>query len=124
MSELQGCRNNEFDWFCLFQATFGSPIHCAGLVLHQQKHTNWTRKWCVGIPLCAEIFPWSNQCPSSFIQPIIVKDVAGLVPGAYQGRGKGNAFLNDLCDADVLIHVIDASGCSDKDGQVLADASG
>lgn len=34
-----------------------------------------------------------------------VQDVAGLVPGAYEGRGRGNAFLNDLCDADVLIHV-------------------
>ncbi|GFR42959.1 hypothetical protein Agub_g3957, partial [Astrephomene gubernaculifera] len=32
--------------------------------------------------------------------PVVVKDVAGLVPGAYQGRGRGNAFLNDLCDAD------------------------
>lgn len=37
--------------------------------------------------------------------PVVVKDVAGLVPGAYAGRGRGNAFLNDLCDADVLIHV-------------------
>ena len=38
--------------------------------------------------------------------PVIVKDVAGLVPGAYQGRGKGNKFLGDLCDADVLVHVV------------------
>ena len=45
-----------------------------------------------------------------------IKDVAGLVPGAHRGRGKGNAFLNDLCDADVLVHVVDASGRSDKDG--------
>ena len=36
------------------------------------------------------------------------QDVAGLVPGAYQGRGRGNAFLNDLTDADVLIHVVDS----------------
>lgn len=36
---------------------------------------------------------------------VYVQDVAGLVPGAYTGRGRGNAFLNDLCDADVLIHV-------------------
>jgi ribosome-binding ATPase YchF (GTP1/OBG family) len=39
-----------------------------------------------------------------------LQDVAGLVPGAYKGRGRGNAFLNDLCDADVLVHVVDASG--------------
>jgi len=32
------------------------------------------------------------------------------------GRGKGNAFLNDLCDADSLIHVVDSSGRSDREG--------
>ncbi|GIL60696.1 hypothetical protein Vafri_15231, partial [Volvox africanus] len=51
--------------------------------------------------------------------PVVVKDVAGLVPGAYQGRGRGNAFLNDLCDADVLIHVVDGSGTTDREGQLL-----
>ena len=45
-----------------------------------------------------------------------IKDVAGLVPGAYKGRGKGNKFLNDLLDADVLIHVVDASGDTDENG--------
>ena len=39
------------------------------------------------------------RCPV----PVIVKDVAGLVPGACDGLGKGNRFLNDLCDADVLV---------------------
>lgn len=48
--------------------------------------------------------------------PVLVKDVAGLVPGAHAGRGRGNAFLNDLCDADVLVHVVDASGRTDREG--------
>jgi Serine hydrolase (FSH1)/RWD domain/50S ribosome-binding GTPase len=51
--------------------------------------------------------------------PVLLKDVAGLVPGAYQGRGRGNQFLNDLCDADVLIHVCDASGMSDTEGNMV-----
>mmetsp|Transcript_10517 Transcript_10517/g.19682 ORF Transcript_10517/g.19682 Transcript_10517/m.19682 type:complete len:867 (-) Transcript_10517:1093-3693(-) len=57
--------------------------------------------------------------------PLVIKDVAGLIPGAYKGHGKGNRFLNDLCDADVLIHVVDVSGSSDKNGvQVsIGDAS-
>eukprot|EP00730_Choanoeca_flexa_P002863 TRINITY_DN11210_c0_g1_i3.p1 TRINITY_DN11210_c0_g1~~TRINITY_DN11210_c0_g1_i3.p1 ORF type:complete len:868 (+),score=173.75 TRINITY_DN11210_c0_g1_i3:92-2695(+) len=55
---------------------------------------------------------------------VIIKDVAGLVPGAYQGRGKGNAFLNDLCDADVLVHIVDASGKSDKEGVTSNETSG
>ena len=55
--------------------------------------------------------------------PVVIKDVAGLVPGAYAGRGKGNQFLNDLVDCDVLIHVVDASGRSTKDGNILQSGS-
>jgi ribosome-binding ATPase YchF (GTP1/OBG family) len=51
--------------------------------------------------------------------PVLLKDVAGLVPGAYQGRGRGNQFLNDLCDANVLIHVVDASGTADAQGNAV-----
>jgi ribosome-binding ATPase YchF (GTP1/OBG family) len=51
--------------------------------------------------------------------PVLVKDVAGLVQGSYKGRGKGNRFLNDLTDADVLIHVLDISGKSDVDGNII-----
>jgi ribosome-binding ATPase len=51
--------------------------------------------------------------------PVLLKDVAGLVPGAYQGRGRGNKFLNDLTDADALIHVLDASGTADVEGNDL-----
>ena len=50
--------------------------------------------------------------------PCTVIDVAGLVPGAYQGRGRGNQFLADLCTADVLIHVVDASGLTDEGGNL------
>lgn len=54
--------------------------------------------------------------------PLLIKDVAGLIPGAYKGHGKGNRFLNDLCDADILIHIVDCSGTSDKNGvQVSGD---
>ncbi|MFX1580449.1 MAG: YchF-related putative GTPase, partial [Promethearchaeota archaeon] len=49
--------------------------------------------------------------------PIKLIDVAGLVPGAHEGRGMGNQFLDDLRQADVLIHIVDASGGLDSDGQ-------
>ncbi|KAI9326573.1 P-loop containing nucleoside triphosphate hydrolase protein [Zopfochytrium polystomum] len=55
-----------------------------------------------------------------WLMPCWIKDVAGLVPGACEGRGRGNAFLNDLCDADVLLHVVDGSGLSDDDGNILS----
>lgn len=52
--------------------------------------------------------------------PVLLKDVAGLVPGAYLGKGRGNQFLNDLTDANVLIHVVDASGTADAQGNKTA----
>ena len=48
--------------------------------------------------------------------PVEVIDVAGLVPNAHEGRGLGNRFLDDLRQATVLIHVIDASGSTDAEG--------
>lgn len=48
--------------------------------------------------------------------PVKLIDVAGLVPGASEGRGMGNKFLNALVRADVLIHIVDASGKTDSDG--------
>ncbi|MFH0863282.1 MAG: GTPase, partial [Candidatus Altiarchaeota archaeon] len=39
--------------------------------------------------------------------PIKLIDVAGLVPGAHEGKGMGNQFLDDLRQADALIHVVD-----------------
>ena len=51
--------------------------------------------------------------------PVIVKDVAGLVPGAYKGRGKGNRFLADLCDADVLVCIIEYRITDENNIQIL-----
>ena len=44
-------------------------------------------------------------------------DVAGLVPGAHLGHGMGNQFLDDLRQADVLIHVVDVSGSVNEKGE-------
>ena len=48
--------------------------------------------------------------------PTFLVDVAGLVPGAHDGRGRGNAFLSDLASCDALIQVIDAAGTTDTEG--------
>jgi hypothetical protein len=45
-------------------------------------------------------------------------DVAGLVPGAWEGRGLGNQFLDEIRKADALIHVVDASGGTDCEGRL------
>ncbi|WP_323675683.1 redox-regulated ATPase YchF [Halorubellus sp. PRR65] len=49
--------------------------------------------------------------------PTKLVDVAGLVPGAHEGKGLGNQFLSDLNEADVLVHVVDFSGETDLEGE-------
>ncbi|MFC1754319.1 redox-regulated ATPase YchF [Thermoproteota archaeon] len=49
--------------------------------------------------------------------PIDLMDVAGLVPGAHKGLGMGSQFLDDLRQADALVHVIDASGSVNEKGE-------
>lgn len=49
--------------------------------------------------------------------PVDLIDVAGLVPDAHKGEGMGGQFLNDLNQADALIHVIDASGSVNERGE-------
>src|SRR3989338_5233810 len=66
---------------------------------------------------CVDSF-FNTQCNPRFgfclnhkrFVPVELLDVAGLVPGSYQGKGLGNEFLNDLREADVLLQVIDISG--------------
>ena len=48
--------------------------------------------------------------------PIGLIDVAGLVEGAHTGRGLGNKFLDNLREADAIIHILDASGSTDAEG--------
>lgn len=52
--------------------------------------------------------------------PVKLIDVAGLVPGAHKGKGLGNKFLDNARQAEVLIHVVDASGSTDSQGQSVA----
>ena len=49
--------------------------------------------------------------------PTKLVDVAGLIPGAHEGKGLGNQFLSDLNEADVLVHVVDFSGTTDIEGE-------
>jgi len=49
--------------------------------------------------------------------PVELLDVAGLVPGAHEGRGLGNQFLDELTTADAILHVVDAAGATDAEGE-------
>lgn len=51
--------------------------------------------------------------------PVKLIDIAGLVPGAHEGKGLGNQFLDDARQAEALIHVVDIAGSTDIQGQPI-----
>ena len=55
---------------------------------------------------------------------IDIIDVAGLVPDAHKGKGLGNSFLDDLRQAQAIIHVVDASASTDAEGNPISPGSG
>jgi ribosome-binding ATPase YchF (GTP1/OBG family) len=73
---------------------------------------------CPDKELKLECKPNHGFCLQNFrFIPVKLLDVAGLVPGAHKGRGLGNKFLDDLRQADVLIHIVDASGTTNEEGK-------
>lgn len=73
---------------------------------------------CICKELGVTCNPQNSKCVDGirFI-PVRIMDVAGLVPGAHEGKGLGNQFLDDLRQASALIHVLDTSGKTDLEGK-------
>lgn len=70
---------------------------------------------------CKEKEKECGKCTDGIrLVPIDIIDVAGLVPDAHKGKGLGNTFLDELRQAQAIIHVIDASGGTDEEGNPLA----
>ncbi|WP_370004731.1 redox-regulated ATPase YchF [Methanothermobacter sp. KEPCO 2] len=68
--------------------------------------------------------PKNSRCiDGTRLIPVELIDVAGLVPGAHEGRGLGNKFLDDLRQARAFLHVIDASGSTDEEGRPVEPGS-
>ncbi len=55
--------------------------------------------------------------------PVTLVDVAGLVPGAHEGKGLGNKFLDDLRAVHGFLNVVDLSGATTPEGQLAAPRS-
>ncbi len=71
--------------------------------------------------VCRElgVYPCGNCVDGVRFIPVKLIDIAGLVPDAHKGRGLGNEFLDDLRQADAIIHVVDASGSTDEEGNEI-----
>ncbi|MHB1908327.1 MAG: redox-regulated ATPase YchF [Nitrososphaerales archaeon] len=86
--------------------------------------TAYIRVKCVHEELHVQDNPVNSVCvEGTRLIPVKLVDIAGLVPDASAGRGLGNKFLDDIRQADALIHVVDASGSTDEEGRVAPAAS-
>jgi len=80
----------------------------------------YVRSACPHVDLGKPCNPKNSRCEDGTRQiPVRVIDVAGLVAGAHEGRGRGNQFLDDLRQASALVHVVDASGETDGEGNMV-----
>ena len=78
----------------------------------------YVRTHCVCREFDVTDTPGNSICVNGIrLIPVEIVDCAGLVPGAWQGRGLGNQFLDEIRQADALIHVVDASGSTDLEGK-------
>ncbi len=81
--------------------------------IHPNKGVTYVRARC---PCMGRDHRCGNCVEGVRYVPIELIDVAGLVPDAHMGKGLGNTFLDDLRQAQAIIHVIDAAGCTDIEG--------
>lgn len=80
---------------------------------------------CVHKELGVEDNPQNSICIDGWrYAPIRLIDIPGLLKDAWTGRGLGNRFLSAMGQADALIHVVDASGSIDAEGQITQPGSG
>jgi len=55
--------------------------------------------------------------------PIRLMDIPGIIEGSHEGHGRGNEFLADIAQADLLIHIIDVSGSTNETGSPVKPLS-
>jgi ribosome-binding ATPase YchF (GTP1/OBG family) len=80
----------------------------------------YVRAKCPHLDFETQCTPRNSLCENGTrLVPVEAIDVAGLVPDAHKGKGLGNKFLDDLRQASALIHIIDAAGATDSEGNPI-----
>ncbi|HZX34626.1 MAG TPA: redox-regulated ATPase YchF [archaeon] len=92
--------------------------------IEANKGIGFVRVECIDKEFNVQCNPRTGFCHEHVrFVPVELVDVAGLVPGAHEGKGMGNQFLSDLSRASVLIHVVDASGSTNEKGETISAGS-
>ncbi|HLC38255.1 MAG TPA: redox-regulated ATPase YchF [Candidatus Norongarragalinales archaeon] len=86
--------------------------------IEPNKGIGFVRVECIDKEFGVQCNPRTGFCKNHVrYVPVEMMDVAGLVPDAHKGVGMGNKFMDDLRQADALIHVVDASGATNEKGE-------
>jgi ribosome-binding ATPase YchF (GTP1/OBG family) len=105
-----------------FSAATLAPAEIANYpftTIKPNRGVGYVRTPCVHEEFSVNDNPANSICMNGVrLIPVEFIDCAGLVPGAWQGRGLGNQFLDEIRKADVLIHIVDASGGTDCEGRL------
>ncbi len=105
-----------------FSAATLAPAEIASYpftTIKPNRGVGYVRTPCVHEEFQVEDNPSNSFCLDGIrLVPVEIIDVAGLVPGAWEGRGLGNQFLDEICRADALVHIVDASGGTDCEGRL------
>ncbi|RWX74259.1 MAG: YchF-related putative GTPase [Candidatus Methanosuratincola verstraetei] len=80
---------------------------------------------CVCKELGVKDNPQNSVCIDGWrFIPIEVVDLPGLIKGASEGLGLGTRFLSVAAQADVILHVVDASGSINANGEICEPGLG
>ena len=104
-----------------FSAATLAPAEIANYpftTIRPNRGVGYVRTPCVHTEFNVQDNPGNSLCKNGIrLIPVELIDCAGLVPGAWKGRGLGNQFLDEIRKADALIHIVDAAGATDIEGQ-------
>jgi ribosome-binding ATPase YchF (GTP1/OBG family) len=107
-------------FFCAATLASAEIANYPFTTIKANKGVAFVRGRCPHLDLNTQCVPRNAACEGGTrLIPVELLDVAGLVPDAWQGRGLGNQFLDDLRQANALIHVVDASGSIDIEGNAV-----
>lgn len=119
-----GTNTGKTTFFCASTLVDAEISNRPFVTIKPNQGTTYVKVKCPHLELGKECNPVNSKCVNGVrLIPIALLDVAGLVPEAHKGKGLGNQFLNDLMQAQALIHVIDASGSVDAEGNPVAKGS-
>ncbi len=109
----------------LFSALTKAPVDIANYpftTLKPNVGIGWLTAKCPESEIRAKCTPREGSCADGtrYI-PVEIIDVPGLIPGASEGKGMGNEFLDNIRDSEAIIHVFDASGKTAPDGTPLQE---